>query len=277
MARSTSGRPAKLPEPPDPLEPLTTLLFHKPYGVLSQFTPEPGSRWTCLSDHIPLPQVYAAGRLDADSEGLLLLTDNGRLQHRLTDPAWGHWRRYWVQVEGSPTAEALTALRQGLVIQGRPTLHARARTLGARELAGSPIGERQPPIRHRLQVPTAWLELELREGRNRQVRRMTAAVGLPTLRLIRVAIDLMDGGEPLNLADLAAGQWRQVHSNEAQRLTALLTSTKTGRRGGMGADAGSQSPRAAAPKRSPINRPSSSPGRGGRAGGGKSGRSGAGG
>jgi 23S rRNA pseudouridine2457 synthase len=245
--------------------------------VLSQFTPEPGSRWSCLADHIPLPQIYAAGRLDADSEGLLLLTDNGRLQHRLTDPAWGHWRRYWVQVEGSPTAEALTALRQGLLIQGRPTLHARARTLEASELEEASIGERQPPIRHRLQVPTAWLEIALREGRNRQVRRMTAAVGLPTLRLIRVAIDLMDGGEPLNLADLAAGQWRHVHSDEAQRLAALLSSPQTGRRGGIAANSGQQISTVVVPKRSQTNRPSSSPGRGGRAGGGKSGRAGAGG
>jgi len=245
--------------------------------VLSQFTPEAGSRWGCLADHISLPQVYAAGRLDADSEGLLLLTDNGRLQHRLTDPAWGHWRRYWVQVEGSPTAGALMALRQGLVIQGLPTLHARARTLEASELEEASIGERQPPIRHRLQVPTAWLEIELREGRNRQVRRMTAAVGLPTLRLIRVAIDLMDGGEPLNLVDLAPGQWRHVHGDEAQRLAALLSSAQPGRRGGLVANPGQQASNGSVPQRFQLNRPSSSPGRGGRAGGGKSGRAGAGG
>jgi len=245
--------------------------------VLSQFTPEPGSRWGCLADHIPLPDIYAAGRLDADSEGLLLLTDNGRLQHRLTDPAWGHWRRYWVQVEGSPTAEALTALRQGLVIQGRPTLQARARTLEASELEEASIGERQPPIRHRLQVPTAWLEIALREGRNRQVRRMTAAVGLPTLRLIRVAIDLMDGGEPLNLADLAAGQWRHVHSDEGQRLAALLRTPQAGRRRELGAPSGQLAREGPGSQRFQTSRPSSSPGRGGRAGGGKSGRAGAGG
>ncbi|MFZ9951448.1 MAG: pseudouridine synthase [Vulcanococcus sp.] len=225
---------------------MTTLLFHKPYGVLSQFTPEPGSRWGCLADHIPVPDVYAAGRLDADSEGLLLLTSDGRLQQRLTDPAWGHWRRYWVQVEGRPSAEALTALRQGLVIQGQRTLPARAESL-----ADPQLPERDPPIRWRAQIPTSWLQIDLREGRNRQVRRMTAAVGLPTLRLLRVAIDLMDGGPPLSLNALPAGHWRAVNEGEQARLDALMRS----RRGG-GAH---------------------SPGRGGRAGGGKSGRAGGGG
>lgn len=211
--------------------------------MLSQFTPEPGSRWGCLADHIQVAGIYPAGRLDADSEGLLVLTDNGRLQHRLTDPAWGHWRRYWVQVEGTPAPPALAALRQGLLIQGRPTLQARARLLEPGELEVAAIAERQPPVRHRLQVPTAWLEIELREGRNRQVRRMTAAVGLPTLRLIRVSIDLMDGGDPLSLAGLTPGLWRLSDGAEALRLGALLAS----------------------------------PGRGGRAGGGKSGQAGAGG
>ncbi len=202
--------------------------------MLSQFTPEPGSRWGCLADHIQVAEIYAAGRLDADSEGLLLLTDNGRLQHRLTDPAWGHWRRYWVQVEGTPGPPALAALRQGLLIQGRPTLEARARRLEPAELEAAAIAGRQPPIRHRLQVPTAWLEIELREGRNRQVRRMTAAVGLPTLRLIRVAIDLMDGGAPLSLNGLAAGQWRLADGPEAQRLHILLAPVARGRGGARG-------------------------------------------
>ena len=169
----------------------TTLLFHKPYGVLSQFTPEPGSRWGCLADHIQMPGVYAAGRLDADSEGLLLLTANGRLQQRLTDPAWGHWRRYWVQVEGVPQPSALDSLRNGLMIQGRRTLPARVSPL-----ADPDWPERDPPIRWRAAIPTSWLQIELREGRNRQVRRMTAAIGLPTLRLLRVAVDLMDGAPP---------------------------------------------------------------------------------
>ncbi|WP_216899835.1 pseudouridine synthase [Synechococcus sp. CCY 9618] len=195
----------------------TTLLFHKPYGVLSQFTQEPGSPWRTLADHIHRPGVYAAGRLDADSEGLLLLTDHGRLQQRLTDPTWGHWRRYLVQVEGVITEPALAGLRQGVTIQGRPTLPARARAV---EDPGLP--EREPPIRHRLRVPTGWLALELREGRNRQVRRMTAAVGLPTLRLLRTAIDLMDGGPPLDLQGLKSGAWREVAPPEAERLGDLL-------------------------------------------------------
>jgi len=208
--------------------------------VLSQFTPEPGSRWGCLAPFIPVPGVYAAGRLDADSEGLLLLTSNGRLQQRLTDPAFGHWRRYWVQVEGNGALhpQALEQLSQGVLIQGEPTLPARARLI-----ADPLLPERDPPIRQRAAIPTSWLELELREGRNRQVRRMTAAVGLPTLRLVRVAIDLMDGAPPLDLTGLAPGAWREVSSQEAQRLEQVRRS----------------------------------PGRGGRAGGGKSGRAGGGG
>lgn len=197
---------------------MPTLLFHKPYGVLSQFTPEPGSRWRCLADFIDVPGVYAAGRLDADSEGLLLLTDDGRLQQRLTDPRWGHWRRYWVQVEGLADPEALEALRRGVNLQGRRTLPARAEAIEP----PTDLPDRDPPIRHRLSVPTSWLSLELREGRNRQVRRMTAAVGLPTLRLLRVAIDLMDGEAPLSLKGLAPGQWRRVSDEEQRRLARLL-------------------------------------------------------
>jgi 23S rRNA pseudouridine2457 synthase len=209
----------------------TTLLFHKPYGVLSQFTPEPGSAWGCLADWIAVPDVYAAGRLDADSEGLLLLTGNGRLQQRLTDPAWGHWRRYWAQVEGSiaANADALQQLAQGVVVQGKRTLPARAMAL---DDPGLP--ERDPPIRQRAQIPTSWLQLELREGRNRQVRRMTAAVGHPTLRLLRVAIDLMDGGPCLTLQGLAPGQSRPVSAVEEQRLQALLQ--KPSRRPAAGRD-----------------------------------------
>jgi 23S rRNA pseudouridine2457 synthase len=235
---------------------LTTLLFHKPYGVLSQFSREPGSQWGCLADHIPVPDVYAAGRLDADSEGLLLLTANGRLQQRLTDPAWGHWRRYWVQVEGEPQADQLRALEQGLLIQGQRTLPARAIAL---DDPGLP--ERDPPIRVRRRIPTSWLQIELREGRNRQVRRMTAAVGLPTLRLLRVAIDLMDGEAPLTLEGLAPGCWREANASEQERLQALLRQPKPRAQGTPGL-------------RRDGHR---SPGRGGRAGGGKSGRAGGGG
>ena len=214
---------------------------------MSQFTPEAGSRWRCLADFISVPEVYAAGRLDADSEGLLLLTSNGRLQQRLTDPCFGHWRRYWVQVEGDAASQpdAISKLQTGLLIQGKPTLPAQACVIGAPQ-----IPDRDPPIRHRESIPTSWLQIELREGRNRQVRRMTAAVGLPTLRLVRVAMDLMDGEPPLNLDGLSPGCWRSVNKDEEQRLLRLL-----------------QKPPAA----------QASPGRGGRAGGGKSGRRGGGG
>ena len=197
--------------------PPPSLLFHKPYGVLSQFSREPGSAWGCLADWIEQREVYPAGRLDADSEGLLLLTADGRLQHRLTDPRCGHWRTYWVQVEGEPSDTSLNDLRRGLDIQGRRTLPARAVVI-----LDPQLGERQPPIRQRRSIPTAWLEIQLREGRNRQVRRMTAAVGLPTLRLVRVAIDLMDGAHPLTLEGMAAGQWRYVSRDEQQRLEALM-------------------------------------------------------
>jgi 23S rRNA pseudouridine2457 synthase len=195
------------------------VLLHKPYGVLSQFTPEAGSRWGCLADLVAVPGIYAAGRLDADSEGLLLLTSNGRLQHRLTDPRWGHWRRYWAQVEGDPTEADLEPLRRGLQLKDGLTRPARARWL-APDLAAS-IPARQPPIRERRQIPTRWLELDLSEGRNRQVRRMTAAIGCPTLRLIRQAIDLMDGEAPLTLRGLEPGAWRPLTAAEQQRIQRL--------------------------------------------------------
>ena len=185
--------------------------------MLSQFTAEPGSSWASLAGFVNCPGVYPVGRLDADSEGLLLLTDNGVLQQRLLDPRHGHWRRYQVQVEGVADADRLKPLGAGVLVQGRRTRPARVRSI---DDPGWP--ERDPPIRRRLSIPTSWLELELREGRNRQVRRMTAAVGLPTLRLLRVAIDLMDGGPPLDLRGLAPGQWRPVTRAEAARLEALL-------------------------------------------------------
>ena len=199
-----------------------TILLHKPYGVLSQFTREEGSRWGCLADWVPVPEVYAAGRLDADSEGLLLLTSNGRLQQRLTDPRFGHWRTYWAQVEGEATGSQLRQLEQGLPIQGQLTLPARARPLPP-ELSEA-LPPRDPPIRTRASIPASWIALSLREGRNRQVRRMTAAVGLPTLRLIRSTIDLMDGEEPLSIEGLSPGQWRPASHAEEQRLLGLLSS-----------------------------------------------------
>jgi len=163
--------------------------------VLSQFTPE--GRWRGLKEFIDIPGVYVAGRLDADSEGLLLLTDDGRLQARIADPRFKMEKVYWVQVEGVPGEEALAALRNGVMLNDGPTRPARARLLDP----PPEVWERTPPIRERKSIPTAWIELAIREGRNRQVRRMTAAVGLPTLRLIRAAIG------PHTLEGLAPGTW----------------------------------------------------------------------
>ena len=220
---------------PPPLTSGSTLLFFKPYGVLSQFSVEPGSRWRSLAPFIPVPAVYAAGRLDADSEGLLLLTANGPLQRRLTDPACGHWRRYWVQVEGDAAGQpgALAQLRRGVAVQGRRTLPARVTLLAAETIRAAALPERDTPIRHRSRVPTSWIAMELREGRNRQVRRMTAAVGLPTLRLIRTAIDLMDGQPPLDLEGLQPGAWRRCDAGEAARLAALLKPRRSPGRAGL--------------------------------------------
>ena len=152
---------------------------------------------------------------------MLLLTDNGRLQQRLTDPRFGHWRQYWVQVEGRANDSHINQLQRGVMIQGRRTRPAKARVLADHER--QIIGDRNPPIRERRSIPTSWLCLELREGRNRQVRRMTAAVGLPTLRLIRHSIDLMDGDTTLSLHGLSAGMWREVTRAEEQRLKRLLS------------------------------------------------------
>ncbi len=167
--------------------------FNKPYGVLSQFTPE--GRWRGLKDFIDLPGVYVAGRLDADSEGLLLLTNDGKLQAHISDPRYKMEKIYWVQVEGLPDEAALQALRQGVLLNDGITRPARAR------LMTPPVDlwERTPPVRFRQSIPTSWIELAIKEGRNRQVRRMTAAVGFPTLRLIRAAIG------PYTLDGLAPG------------------------------------------------------------------------
>ncbi|WP_409456780.1 pseudouridine synthase [Pulveribacter sp.] len=172
--------------------------FNKPYGVLSQFTPE--GRWRGLKGLIDVPGVRAAGRLDADSEGLLLLTDDGGLQARISDPRHKMEKTYWVQVEGIPGEEALQRLRAGVQLNDGPTLPARARRLDA----APALWPRDPPIRVRQHIPDCWMELVIREGRNRQVRRMTAAVGHPTLRLVRVAVG------PYTLQGLAPGAWDDV-------------------------------------------------------------------
>jgi 23S rRNA pseudouridine2457 synthase len=175
------------------------IAFNKPYGVLCQFTDRSTPpRRTLAAFGLP-PGVYAAGRLDFDSEGLLLLTDDGALAHRLTDPRHKQPKTYWVQVEGDPTAEQLAALRRGVVLNDGPT-----RPAACRRIDAPPLWPRDPPVRFRKSVPDAWPELTIGEGRNRQVRRMTAAVGLPTLRLVRMAVGShrVDG--------LAPGEWRDV-------------------------------------------------------------------
>ena len=186
------------------------IAFHKPYGVLTQFTSEAGSAHRTLAEFGFPQDVYPIGRLDGDSEGLLLLSDEAALNAQLLRPEQGHRRVYWAQVERVPTAEALRELERGVTLQGRRTLPCRARRL--EPPPGVP--PRVPPIRVRLNVPDCWIELELTEGKNRQVRRMTAAVGHPTLRLIRVRI----GG--FGLAALAAGEWRALDAEARRRVFA---------------------------------------------------------
>ena len=175
--------------------------FNKPFGVLCQFTDRSTPPRPTLAGFGLPPGVYPAGRLDADSEGLLLLTDDGALAHRLTDPRHKQPKTYWAQVEGEPTQAQLAALRTGVALNDGPT-----RPAGARCIDAPPLWPRDPPVRFRKTVPDAWLELELREGRNRQVRRMTAAVGLPTLRLVRVAVG------PWRVDGLAPGAWRECRA-----------------------------------------------------------------
>jgi 23S rRNA pseudouridine2457 synthase len=174
------------------------IAFNKPFGVICKFRPEPGR--PTLADYINIPNVYPAGRLDTDSEGLLLLTDDGVLQARIASPRHKLTKVYWAQVEGAPTEESLAPLRNGVDLGDFTTKPARAR------LINEPpnLWPRNPPIRYRAKIPATWLELTLREGKNRQVRRMTARVGFPTLRLVRAAIGRV------SVESLAPGTWREI-------------------------------------------------------------------
>lgn len=178
------------------------IAFNKPFGVLSQFTGADGHPG--LASYLQVPAVYPAGRLDRDSEGLLLLTDEGPLQHRISSPRHKLAKTYWVQVEGAVDELALAHLARGVQLKDGP-----ARPVALRLLGQEPEGlwARQPPVRFRKQIPTHWIELVIDEGRNRQVRRMTAAVGLPTLRLVRVAVG------PWRLGELQPGQWRELDAS----------------------------------------------------------------
>ncbi len=195
------------------------LAFHKPYGVLSQFTSDGSPNRTLAEFGFP-KQVYPIGRLDADSEGLLLLSDEAELNQRLLHPRYAHEREYWAQVERIPSREALARLEAGLVVQGRKTLACRAWLLDPQPEPPP----RTPPIRFRKTVPTCWIGLELTEGRNRQVRRMTAAIGHPTLRLLRVRI----GG--YQLWQLQPGQWKVLRAAQRARVLA----SKASRQGARG-------------------------------------------
>ena len=174
------------------------ILFNKPYGVLCQFSAADAR--TTLKDFIPIPDIYPAGRLDADSEGLLILTDDGSLQHRISAPQAKLPKTYWVQVEGIPHARTLDRLQQGLDLGDFVTRPAQAQVIAE----PASLWSRDPPIRSRKNIPTSWLSLTISEGKNRQVRRMTATIGHPTLRLIRVAIG------PWNLDGLISGAWREA-------------------------------------------------------------------
>lgn len=176
------------------------IAFNKPFNVLCQFTDRSEPPRRTLAEFGLPPRVYAAGRLDYDSEGLLLLTDDGALANRLTDPRHKQPKTYWVQVEGTPTDEQLDRLRRGVALNDGPTRPARVEPLES----APTLWPRDPPVRFRKSVPDAWLSMTITEGRNRQVRRMTAAVGLPTLRLVRVAMG------DTRLGDLAPGAWRAL-------------------------------------------------------------------
>jgi 23S rRNA pseudouridine2457 synthase len=209
-------RPRRLAH--DRSSPYCYLAFFKPYDVLCQFTDAEGR--STLKNYVDILDVYPIGRLDRDSEGLLLLTDDGPLAHRLTDPRYAHPKTYLVQVERVPDPDAVRALRTGVVLSDGPARPAEVDLLETEP----PLPDRPVPIRFRKNVPTAWLRVTIREGRNRQVRRMTAAVGFPTLRLVRVAVG------PIALGGLAPGEWRALTAEEIRVLRAR-TATDPGRQG----------------------------------------------
>lgn len=184
-------------------------LLNKPFGVLSQFTDSEGR--ATLADYFQIKDVYAAGRLDRDSEGLLVLTNDGKLQHKIADPEHNLSKTYWVQIEGQIDPWSIAKLERGLELKDGKTRPAEVSVIEHPQ-----IWDRNPPIRYRASIPTSWIELKITEGRNRQVRRMTAAVGYPTLRLIRYAVG------PLTIDGLATGEWRKLGETDIMTLKALL-------------------------------------------------------
>lgn len=213
VKRKRRWYPAAEPSQKAGTRPNRTIIFYKPYQVMSSFT-DPEGRAT-VGDYVAIPEVYAAGRLDYDSEGLLVLTSDGKLAHRITHPRHKLKKVYVVQVEQVPNQTALQDLRQGVLVKGKRTRPAEVELLDE----APPFSERNPPIRYRNNIPTAWLKIILREGRKRQVRRMTAAVGHPTLRLVRTAIG------PITLSDLEPGQWRDLTKEELRALEKSLSQT----------------------------------------------------